>query len=235
MVRKTEQAVMAAPAISVVVPTYNEESTIGGLLKNVAALRPHEIVVADGDSTDSTIEIASRHARVLRLPACRAAQMNAAARTCTGDVLLFLHADVRLAAGALDAIRDCLRDPVVVGGNFDIRYEGGDLTAAVFTLVNRWRRRLGVMYGDSGIFCRREVFEVLGGYRPWPILEDYEFARRLRKAGRVARLNVPIRVSDRRWRKGGLARTLWIWFWIQTLYYAGVSPHRLAKWYRATR
>ena len=49
------------------------------------------------------------------------------------------------------------RDPDVVGGNFDMCYEGSDWVAAAFTSVNRWRRWLGAFYGDSGIFCRRKV------------------------------------------------------------------------------
>ena len=120
-------------------------------------------------------------------------------------------------------------------GNFDIRYEGSDWVAAAFTSANRWRRRLGVFYGDSGIFCRREVFEALGGYAPWPILEDYDFARRLRRAGRLALLDEPIWVSDRRWRTCGLLPTLWSWFWVQGLYLAGVEPKRLAELYRPVR
>jgi cellulose synthase/poly-beta-1,6-N-acetylglucosamine synthase-like glycosyltransferase len=81
--------------------------------------------------------------------------MNAGAQASSGEVLVFLHADVRLGPGGLAAVRDSLRDPKVVGGNFDVRYE------------NRWRR-LGVFYGDSGIFCRHRVFEALSGYAPWP-------------------------------------------------------------------
>jgi hypothetical protein len=128
-----------------------------------------------------------------------------------------------------------MQDPKVIGGSFDIRYEGGDRTAAIFTRMNRWRRRCGIFYGDSGIFCRRSAFDALGGYRPWPILEDYEFARRICKAGQVALLDEPIFVSARRWRNSGLLPTLWSWFWVQGLYYAGVSPHRLARMYRHVR
>jgi len=126
-------------------------------------------------------------------------------------------------------------DQDIIGGNFDVRFEGDDWAASAFTHVNRWRRKLGVFYGDSGIFCRRQVFEKLGGYRPWPLLEDYDFARRLQRAGRLAMLDEPIWVSNRRWRHSGLFRTLWIWFWIQVLYCAGVRPERLAAWYQADR
>jgi GT2 family glycosyltransferase len=165
----------------------------------------------------------------------RGAQMNAGAAAASGETLLFLHADVRLEEGSLDQIVRAMEDAAIVGGNFDIRYEGNDWAAGAFTRFNRWRRRWGIFYGDSGIFCRRPVFEKLGGYRLWPILEDYDFARRLSKAGRLALLKFPIRVSDRRWRNSGLWLTLWSWLLIQGLYYLGVPPRLLARLYRHVR
>lgn len=223
------------PLISVIIPTYNEEHTIARLLESLKELGAEEVIIADGNSADRTVEIASAYGRVICSETCRALQMNAGVRAASGDVLLFLHADVRLGPGGLAAITDSLRDPNAVGGNFDIRYEGSDWVATTFTSVNRWRRRLGVFYGDSGIFCRRKVFEGLGGYSPWPILEDYDFARRLGKAGKLALLNEPIWVSDRRWRTSGLLPTLWSWFWVQGLYWAGVKPERLAGLYHPIR
>ncbi|MGH9397403.1 MAG: TIGR04283 family arsenosugar biosynthesis glycosyltransferase [Terriglobia bacterium] len=221
--------------ISIIVPTYNEEEAIGALLENLWQLKPEEIIVADGNSIDHTAEIAAQTARVVTSARGRGIQMNAGARESSGDVLLFLHADVRLGPGSLGMIRERMRTPSIVGGNFDVRYQGGDWVADIFTRVNRWRRRVGILYGDSGIFCRRSVFEGLGGYRPWPVLEDYDFVRRLRKAGKLVLLNEPVWVSDRRWRNLGLFRTVWSWFWIQTLYFAGVRPERLAMLYRDTR
>jgi rSAM/selenodomain-associated transferase 2 len=224
-----------SPTISVIVPVYQEEAIIAGLLGKLGELDPDEVIVVDGGSTDRTVEVASRYAWVLITPRGRAIQMNAGAAAAQSDLLLFLHADVKLERGALDAIRKALADPEYAGGNFDLHFEGGGRAAWLFTVINRWRRRCGVFYGDSGIFCRRAVFEHMGGYRPWPILEDYDFARRLRKTCKLSLLDEPIWVSGRRWKKGGLWRTLWSWFWVQALYLAGVSPDRLAKLYRHVR
>jgi rSAM/selenodomain-associated transferase 2 len=225
----------ATPAISIVVPVYNEEAAIGGLLDNLGAQRFGEVIVVDGGSTDRTAELASQRVRVIRSEIGRAAQMNAGAAAASGETLLFLHADVRLEEGSLDQIRRAMEDAATVGGNFDIRYGGNDWAAGAFTRINRWRRKCGIFYGDSGIFCRRLVFEKLGGYRLWPILEDYDFARRLSKAGRLALLEFPIWVSDRRWRKSGLVPTLWSWLLIQGLYYLGVPPRLLVRLYRHVR
>jgi rSAM/selenodomain-associated transferase 2 len=225
----------AAPAISIIIPVYNEEAAIGGLLDNLGAQGAAEVIVVDGGSLDRTAELASRRARLVRSEMGRAAQMNAGAAAASGETLLFLHADARLEEGSLNRIRRAMEDTAIVGGNFDIRYGGNDWAAGAFTRINRWRRKWGIFYGDSGIFCRRSIFEKLGGYRLWPIMEDYDFARRLSKAGRLALLEWPIWVSDRRWRNAGLLRTLWSWFLIQGLYGLGVPPRLLARLYRHVR
>ncbi|HEX8984941.1 MAG TPA: TIGR04283 family arsenosugar biosynthesis glycosyltransferase [Bryobacteraceae bacterium] len=225
----------SAPAISIIIPVYNEEAAIGRLLDNLDAQGCVEVIVVDGGSTDRTVELASQRVRLVRSAMGRAAQMNAGAAAASGEALLFLHADVLLGKGALDQLRRAMEDAAIIGGNFDIRYEGKGWAAGAFTRINRWRRRSGIFYGDSGIFCRRPVFEKLGGYRSWPIMEDYDFARRLSQAGRLAFLECPIWVSDRRWRNSGLLSTLWSWAIIQVLYWLGVPPDRLAGIYRHIR
>jgi glycosyltransferase involved in cell wall biosynthesis len=169
--------------ISIIIPVLNEASTIGPLLEAPQDYGADELLVADGGSVDQTAEIASRHARVVHADTGRAIQMNTAAAVASGDILLFLHADTRLGAAALNVVRSVMEDDAIIDGNFDIRYEGKDWAAETFTHINRWRRRFGVFYGDSGIFCRHSVFQSLGGFVCWPILEDYEFGRRLRQAG----------------------------------------------------
>jgi rSAM/selenodomain-associated transferase 2 len=222
-------------SISVIIPVFNEERILGGLLETIEREHPLEILVADGGSSDGTARMSSPAARVIPCPRGRAIQMNTAARSARGSVLLFLHADVRPEPGALQAIEKALHDPAIVGGNLDIVYEGADRVAKIFSWINRQRYRFGIFYGDSGIFCRRAAFESLGGFPDWPILEDYAFARKLVRFGKLAFLPHRIHVSARRWREAGLFATLWAWFWIQALYLAGVHPTRLAKMYKDIR
>jgi len=221
--------------ISVIIPTYNEEATIGVLLSQLREQAPEcDLIVADGASTDRTVARAEASARVVVISANRGLQLNRGARAARGDVLLFLHADVKFPADGLAAIERALADPAIVGGNFTLEFSGGDLPSRVFTGIDRWRRRFGIFYGDSGIFVRRVVFERLGGFREWPVLEDYDFARRLGRAGKTVCLPQVVRVSSRRW-NGRLLRTMAAWFFIQSLYFLRVPPSWLARWYRPVR
>jgi hypothetical protein len=92
---------------------------------------------------------------------------------------------------------------------------------------------LRLPYGDQGLFVRAAVFNVLGGFRDLPFLEDVEFVRRLVRAGRVVEVSLPLRTSPRRWRRDGWFRRSARNSLIVSLYFAGVSPARLARWYGA--
>ena len=229
--------------VSIIIPTYNEEDSLPVMLEHLARVRgDFEVIVADGSSTDRTRdcvrEQAGRYPRCLRLvetARCRAVQLNCAAQIVRGDVLLFLHADIVVPPGAVEAIEAKLVDGLIVGGNFQIVFEGNSPVTRFFTWVYHVRRPFGIYYGDSGVFVRRKVFEQMGGFKPIPIMDDYEFVRRLERSGRTAYLKPAFLVSDRRWRVQGLFPTLVSWFWIQTLYSLGVPARCLARWYGPVR
>lgn len=151
-------------------------------------------------------------------------------------MLLFVHADARLPGRARAAIADALQDPEVGGGTFRLRFEPGGVWSSIFSsLDDHRRRRLGIFYGDAGLFVRRSVYEAIGGFEPIPLMEDYRFGQKLRAHTTVVYLrDVPIRVSDRRFRAAPL-RTIAVWAVIQGLHTAGVSPQRLARIYRDLR
>jgi rSAM/selenodomain-associated transferase 2 len=221
--------------ISVIVPTLDEAEGIDACLAALAGQAgDFEIIVADGGSTDGTQAIAARRARLILAPRGRAAQMNAGAAAASGEVLLFLHADALLAAGALVAVAQALAKPGVVGGGFSKRYDGGGAVLAavgraVVAVRSGWRGRF---VGTQGIFVRRSAFERLGGYREWPLLEDVDFSDRMRRAGRVVLLPVPITVSARRYLTRGVARQVAVNALVLGLFRLGVPPARLARLYR---
>ncbi len=229
--------------VSVLIPTYNEAVDISRTLNCLAQVRGCiEVIVIDGESSDATCAIVEalisefpHPLRLLRCERCRALQLNLGAELAVGEVLLFLHADARLAHGAVAAIEQALVPREIVGGNFRLLFEGENVWSRFFTWANEVRRRFGIYYGDSGIFVRRVVFERLGGFRTIPIMDDYEFVRRLERLGRTAYLREVVQVSDRRWRIQGVFRTLLSWIWIQGLYSLGIPAGRLARWYHPVR
>ena len=226
------------PLISILVPALHEEQALPGTLDHLAGLHGRfEVVVCDGGSRDATVRVAREHAvgaRVLQAGGGRAAQGNAAAGAASGDVLLFLHADSRLPADAYASLAQAWREGAV-GGNFALRFDGGDAFAALMGRVYAFQRRRGFYYGDSSVWLRREAWAALGGFRELPIMDDYDLVRRLERHGPTRCLPGPATTSDRRWREMGVARTLLSWWVIRWLYVAGVPPQRLVDLYRVVR
>jgi hypothetical protein len=151
-------------------------------------------------------------------------------------VLVFLHADCTLADGALDEAKRLLRGRGVAAGCFRMRADAAGPLYRWIDLVALARVRLfGLVYGDQGLFLRRELFERLGGFPPLRLMEDIFFSRQLRRHGRIAVARSRIAVSARRWRKAGIVRqTLRNWT-LLTLVVGGVPPDRLAAFYPAVR
>ncbi len=228
-----------SPLVSILVPTLDEARELPSLLDALGALPGRwELVVADGGSSDATAALARAHSAapiVLEAGGGRAAQLNAAARRATGDVLLFLHADSRLPCDAYASLAEAFRTPGVAGGNFALRFDGDGAFERVLGAVYRFQRRHGYYYGDSSVWLRRETYDALGGYREIPIMDDYDLVRRLERFGRTRCLPGPATTSARRWRAMGIARTVLAWFLIRWLYIGGVSPQRLVRLYRVVR
>lgn len=223
--------------LSIIIPVLDEERAIRGTIEDLARIRPHEVIVVDGGSTDGTAQaVRQSAARLATSGKGRAAQMNRGARQAEGDVLLFLHADTRLPDTAHHDIRDCLEDPRCVGGRFDIRLDSQrPLLRLVGRLISLRSRLTRVATGDQALFVRRAVFERLGGFPEIPIMEDVAFSRALKKEGRIACLGSRVVSSARRWERNGPVRTILLMWTLKLLYLAGVSPPRLKRLYDDVR
>ncbi|MBI4282493.1 MAG: TIGR04283 family arsenosugar biosynthesis glycosyltransferase [Chloroflexi bacterium] len=223
--------------MSIVIPVLDESSTIASTLESVLSLEgDYEVVVVDGGSTDDTVAIAGRYARVLASPRGRATQMNVGAREVRGDVLLFLHADTVLPPGAMAAVEHALADPRVVGGRFKVRLDHPGWAYRVIGFsINMRDRLLGGFTGDQAIFVLARVFQSLGGYREMPLMEDLEFGKRMARAGKVARLPLCVTTSARRWQKNGVLRTILLMWMLRFLFILHLSPSRLKRLYGETR
>lgn len=232
---------MQAPSVSIIVPVYNEAAALPGFLATAEPLvepatRGTELVLVDGGSDDGTAGIARRAGWPVRVAERgRAVQMNVGARQAAGDLLLFLHVDTRLPAGALDRVREAVADGAL-GGWFDVRLDSDRPLLRLIGRLITWRSRLTrVASGDQAIFVRREAFEELGGYAPLPLFEDLDLCRRMKRAGPVVSIDTPVVTSCRRWERWGVWRTILGMWALRGLYYLGVDPALLARYYGVAR
>lgn len=224
------------PLLSVVIPTLNEAEILPRTLERVRRAEGIEIIVADGGSCDDTRSLAAEEgATVLEVGGGRAAQLNAGAARAAGRHLLFLHADTLLPDGYADMIRQTLENPAVTAGAFRFRTDGEGLSIRLVEWGTNLRSTAGRRpYGDQGLFLEKRVFDELNGFPELPIMEDYEFVRRLRKRGRIITVGAPAITSARRWRRLGPLRTTLRNQLVILGYRAGVPPARLARFYRSS-
>lgn len=219
--------------ISVIIPALNESCRISTAIESACRGFPHEVIVVDGGSRDETVPIALRAgATVIRAPRGRAFQMNAGADISKGGHLLFLHADTRLPDGYPAYIRGILNGPAA-GGAFRFGIAQPFCGRRLIECMTNFRAQcLRMPYGDQAIFIRRRDFIDMGGYKPMPIMEDYDFIRRLGKRGRIVIADAAVLTSGRRWLGLGAFRTTLINQLVIAGYCCGVAPEKLALFYR---
>ena len=220
--------------LSVIIPAINEAVSVGRAVDSAWDAGAAEVFVADGGSSDQTVQVAAeRRAIVVNASPGRARQQNAAAREATGDVLLFLHADNWLAGGVAEQVRTALADSRRIHGALRQRIDAAGLANRILERGNAARvRLLGLPYGDQAIFVRKETFLAAGGFPDVALMEDVLLMQRLRRLSWPVLLPGPVCVSSRRWQKHGVVRqTIRNWTLLAG-FAVGVSPERLAGYYR---
>jgi glycosyltransferase involved in cell wall biosynthesis len=162
--------------------------------------------------------------------------MNAGANVALGDVLWFLHADCQPHPDSIRAIRQALEDRAIVGGGFEYNLDHHGLFFRLTEVTSNLKNRLlKLLYGDMGIFVRRDIFRRMGGYRDIPLMEDMDFCKRLKRFGKIVILPQRIETSARRWVEEGIIAYLLRTQLLKIGWALGVAPDNLARWYQFKR
>lgn len=223
--------------ITIVIPIYNEEKILSEKTFQFRNLSKNaELIFVDGESSDKSCSIAADFGKVIQSKKGRGSQMNSGARSAAGDVLLFLHADTIISAGALSVIEEAVNNRGFVGGCLTQRI---DSDAFIYRLIEgqgNIRARIDkIFYGDQGIFVKKDVFDRIGGFPEVAIMEDVLFTQQLRKIGKTVILPDKIIVSPRRWEKKGIILTILIYNLIIILFRLKAPLHKIKRLYKEIR
>ncbi|MDY6776634.1 MAG: glycosyltransferase [Candidatus Nanohaloarchaea archaeon] len=195
-------------SVSVIVPAVDEEERVGSLVGQVVEQDPHELIVVDGGSDDDTREVArEKGAEVVQGPGeGPGAARNTGASHASGDILLFLDADVMLLdTEVVQDIRESFADPSNVMAVASREVDASSLRSKLFlAMVSRSTEllyRSGVFINASGrlMAVRRSVFEDVGGFdEELPYCEDHDLLYRVKGEGEVEYLGSRYVPSGRR-------------------------------------
>jgi len=221
--------------ISVIIPCWNDAVALAGTLRKLRTLCGiDEVIVADASHGGECRAVAEDAGA--RVAACvrpnRGAQMNRGAALAGSAALLFHHADSDLQQAHVHSLRCALEDPELIGGAFHRKFDDRHPRFRWLERIGRFLAdRGGTLYGDQSMFVRRPVFERMGGFAEIPLMEDIEFSRRLRRAGRTAVLDPPLASSPRHHVRRGALRTSLRNGTMIALYRLGYPPEKLHAWY----
>ena len=197
--------------ISIIIPVLNEERALPATLQHVfSQTGKFEVIVVDGGSTDSTLDIVRQDSRIQLLSAAtgRASQMNAGAQHASGEWLVFLHADTHLPKDALLTVEQLSSE--VQAGGFKHLFSGHAWSLRLISWLDNlrcsWTR---IIYGDQAMFVRRDMFNKLGMFPNEPVMEDVLFCEQLVKVTQPVILDSYVITDSRKFEQQGI----WLSFW----------------------
>lgn len=227
---------MIVPTLSIVIPCLDEGEIIQKLVTSLqpARIRGVELILVDGGSGDSTVDVVRPLVdQLLVTPPGRALQMNAGARLAKSERLWFLHADSQLGDDFPGVICVALQSGKPRWGRFDVTLSGRAFFLRIIEFMMNWRSRLtGIATGDQGIFVQRSLFQQVGGFPEIPLMEDIRLSTLLRRHSWPIALPQRLVTSSRRWEQSGILRTVFLMWRLRLAFYLGADPEQLAQRYR---
>lgn len=221
---------------SVIIPCFHDEEKLACLLAQLQKLpyRPWEIIVVDAANSESCAEICTQFQtqRIISEP-CRGQQLLTGAAQAKSDILWFLHADAQLSNDPLTAMTKAIAQGAI-GGYFRFRFAAPHAWPAfILEPMIALRCRIGVPYGDQGIFIARSVYHQIGGHASWPLFEEVPLVRAARRFGKFLPLPESIFIDPRRWQRDGWWRRTWHNRKLALNFMCGVTPQELASRYHS--
>lgn len=210
------------PFVSVVVPGLDCAATLESCLAALMAQSwPEErleLIYADSGSGDGSRQLAERWAdRVVRVSGVpsAAATRNAGVAASSGEILVFIDADVVAPAGTIRALTEVLaRDDnlAAVFGSYDAAPADPGIVSRYRNLLHHYVHQRSPAEAEtfwSGCGAvRRTAFERVGGFDPECAIEDVDLGRRMRAEGYRIRLERDIQVKHLKgWTLASMVRT----------------------------
>ncbi len=222
-------------AISVIIPTYNEGDRIYSLvafINQFAAGLVYETIVVDAASTDNTCEQASLAGAMVitSMTKSRANQMNMGASVAKGNVLYFVHADVRLVPTFALDIKEAVTQNYQAGC-YRYLFDSDKWILRINAYSTRFK---GLMCrgGDQTLFVTKAVFNDLTGYNEYyAVMEDYDFIRRLRKKHSFLIIPKNVLVSARKYDRNSWLQVQLVNLFAFILFFLGRNPLDIKKTY----
>lgn len=205
--------------LSLIVPVLNEKDELPVFFDNLSLQQnvSFELIICDGGSTDGGYEWLSGRdpkwtaLKVVQCQSGRARQLNHGADCARGDWLLFLHVDSRFddslaLRNSLDYVkRSGSRN---VAGHFALTFRRTQSSSSLGYYFYEWKARLDLpetIHGDQGFLLHRQLFHRVGLFaESLTVMEDTDFAERLRQVGQWQLLPAVISTSARRFETEGL-------------------------------
>jgi len=166
--------------LSIIIPTLNEEKYLPLLLEQIKKQNFHdlEIIVADADSKDKTVEIAKNFGCKITKGGLPAKGRNEGAKIAKGDIFLFMDADnIFLPENFLERLLEKFKKRNLGVASFTICPNGKKIDKIVYGLYNNFVNFTQVPLATNSVLVKKEVFEKVRGFdEEIKIAEDHWFA-----------------------------------------------------------